>query len=663
MSIHKHTLRGLATLLALAGALLLPSAQAGANLVNFSLTSSFGSFRTNSIAVDESSGDVYALSGSAIYKFDAYGNPVNFSALGSNVIEGLNVESRSDQIAVDNSSGPAKGDIYVATGSGVVIFGQGGESLGALEEGGHPWGEPCGVAVDPSGHVYLGLRPEHVNEYTPTANPVTSADYTASFGLDPRGEVSACEVAADAEGSVYVDSWAGLAGEGTGPIFKYDASQFGSAAAVGTRIVTEGRGSLAVDATSGELFVVREEVLQYDSSGSLLNTFGANTNKQLRGVAVNAKNGRLYVGAGEGINVWQGQIVPTTHTGEATGLDSSGLATLTGSVNPEETSVSSCVFEYGASASYGSSQACAQGLPLTGSSPVGVSAGLSGVLLNHVWHYRLAAANENGTSHGPDRTFAILVLPKVEDQAPEVSSIGPSSVLLSGTIDPEQGVTSYHVDYGPTAAYGLSTPVSHTGDGISGDTAVQQPLAELLPGTTYHYRLVARNLAGTTLGADHTFTTTAPTPPVVSTGSAGGISANTATVSGTIGTRGLPATYGFEIGTEAGVYGPPTGLGAVGAGAGEAPVSLTLTGLAPGTTYHYRITATNVDGVSYGSDQSFTTGTFANVFVTPPAPLPFVTVPSLLFPAESSNPVVKKSKKVKHKKAKPKAKHKRRKKK
>jgi hypothetical protein len=144
---------------------------------------------------------------------------------------------------------------------------------------------------------------------------------------------------------------------------------------------------------------------------------------------------------------------------------------------------------------------------------------------------------------------------------------------------------------------------------------------------------VAKNVAGTVAGADHTFTTGASTPPGAVTGGSSGVTQNTAIIAGGINTNGLPTTYGFEVGTSTD-YGPPTGLGAVGAGAGEAPVSLALSGLLSGTTYHYRLTAANLDGTSFGADETFTTGVFANTFTTPPAPLPFVAIPAVAFPSE-----------------------------
>ena len=43
-----------------------------------------------------------------------------------------------------------------------------------------------------------------------------------------------------------------------------------------------------------------------------------------------------------------------------------------------------------------------------------------------------------------------------------------------------------------------------------------------------------------------------------------------------------------------------------------------LTGLQPGSTYHYRLTATNPDGTSYGPDETFTTPAYSNPIVQPP---------------------------------------------
>jgi hypothetical protein len=662
MNAHKHTtgrFATLTTLAALAGALALSTSQAYASFTNFTLSSSFGTFsRPGSIAVDESTGDIYVYDYEneqkvEIEKFDGAGNPVDFSALATNTIAlGEGRISNEAQVAVDNSSGPTKGDIYVVDGNfgsqAVLIYGSDGKALGELREtAGAPWGRQCGVAVDRVGNVYVGLCAGSVNRYTPIANPVTNADYTGSLI-----EVGARNVGVDSGGNVYT---AGV---------RYDPSQFGASFAKGTLVVSQVQVLTVSNAFSGELFVDHEgEIVQYDSLGGPLSTFGESAS----GVGINAKNGMFYLAneASKAVEIWQGEVaLPSLQTGQATNLNVAGSVTLNGAIEPEESSVGKCEFEYGANISYGLTGVCEQATPLTGGGTVAVSADLPAVSLNKTYHFRLAAENKNGTEHGADETFIILVQPTVEDQPPTASAITRASAKLTGTINPEQGDTSYHFEIGTTENYGQTTPVAHTGEGISTDTTIVRQVGELLPDTTYHYRLIAGNVAGRVVGADHTFTTAPATPAIAVTGGSSGVTQNTATISGTVNTNGLPTTYGFEVGTSTD-YGPRTGLGSVGAGASEAPVSLSLTGLSPGTIYHYRVTATNIDGTSYGADQTFTTGVFANTFATPPAPLPFVEVPAIRFPPEQKSGIVKKktgkAKGKKHRKAKTKKKSKKKK--
>jgi hypothetical protein len=66
-------------------------------------------------------------------------------------------------------------------------------------------------------------------------------------------------------------------------------------------------------------------------------------------------------------------------------------------------------------------------------------------------------------------------------------------------------VTSYHFEYGPTAAYGQSTPAGSAVGSV--DENVSAVIAGLHPATAYHFRLVATNAGGTTRGADQTMTT------------------------------------------------------------------------------------------------------------------------------------------------------------
>lgn len=633
----------------------LSATPAGATLGGFTLAGEMaieggGGGAYEGLAVDETAGYIYVYdSEDTIYKYDLNGNPVDFSALGTNKIVGVGRYGAGEtELAVDNSSGPTKGDIYLAapnasTGGGEIkIYGPDGKSVGRLiEVGGRPWGEVCGVAVDGAGNVYVALYPETIDRYTPTGSTVTNDDYSGSHG----GFSEICHIAADGEGRIYARTWEGSR------LVRLDSFQ-----AAGIEFVSNDAISAlaAANGSSGELFSGQQGgvVGQYNSAGDPLSTFGDGV--LYIGLAFDAKNGQLYA-SGQGkagkIEVWQGFVTPAVRTLEPSGETAAGNATLNGSVDPEGETIESCSFQYGSSEAYGSEAACAQSLPLTGTSALPVSADLTGLTLNHTYHYRLSASDPHGTINGGDRMFTILVAPTVEE--PTVSEITRSTAVLSGAVNPREGETGFHFEYGPTEAYGNTTPTVHSGDLVSSEVPITQEVVGLIPDIVYHYRLVATNVAGTTYGPDHTFTSGERALPGAVTGGAVDVAQNTATITGTVDTNGLPTSYGFEIATSAD-YGPPTGLGYIGAGEDEALATLPLTGLQPGTTYHYRITASNVDGTRYGIDHTFTTGVYVSTFAEPPAPLPFVTVPAVTFPAETKVSATKKKpvKKTKKKRTK-----------
>lgn len=96
--------------------------------------------------------------------------------------------------------------------------------------------------------------------------------------------------------------------------------------------------------------------------------------------------------------------------------------------------------------------------------------------------------------------------------------------------------------------------------------------------------------------------------PAVTTNAARGVTSSGATLNGSVDPGAQAATYKFDYGTTTG-YGSSVPSPARSAGPGTSAVneSATVTGLRPGTTYHYRIEATNATGTTYGSDQTFTT--------------------------------------------------------
>jgi hypothetical protein len=182
-----------------------------------------------------------------------------------------------------------------------------------------------------------------------------------------------------------------------------------------------------------------------------------------------------------------------------------------------------------------------------------------------------------------------------------VGAIGALSARVTGTANPKGGA-SYYFDYGPTTSYGSKTAAQSV-DGIF-DLAVAGTLTGLAPATTYHYRLVLTSPFGTFAGADRTLTTAHGAAPAAVTGGSSAIGTSSATVSGKA--QNETESYLFEYGPTA-AYGLQTPSQSLGATVDEQQVAATLTGLSPGTTYHYRLVTSNRFGRGEGADATFTT--------------------------------------------------------
>jgi hypothetical protein len=183
------------------------------------------------------------------------------------------------------------------------------------------------------------------------------------------------------------------------------------------------------------------------------------------------------------------------------------------------------------------------------------------------------------------------------------SAISPTTARLNGTVNPNGQSTTWYFQLGTTTNYGTNTAVTNAGSG-SKPANVSMSLTGLAPGTTYDYRIVASNGSGTTFGANQTFTTTPP--PSVQTQAAQGIGVTGTTLVGAVNPNALASGWSFEYGTTA-AYGSKTAVQTLAAGTATLPVSVPVTGLAAGTTYHYRLDATSAAGTSYGADLTFTT--------------------------------------------------------
>ena len=189
----------------------------------------------------------------------------------------------------------------------------------------------------------------------------------------------------------------------------------------------------------------------------------------------------------------------------------------------------------------------------------------------------------------------------------------------AGRIDIQPPDTT--IQSGPTGAVlpeNISFTFSSTESGSSFECS--------LDGASYSACASPKAYPGLTSGSSHTFRVRAVDavgnqdetpaernfsviqPPTVVTNAATGVKAHEATLNANVNPNGGETTYQFEYGTTTS-YGSkaPASPKGIGSGAQSIEVSNEISGLQPGTTYHFRVSATNGAGTSHGEDQTFTT--------------------------------------------------------
>lgn len=483
--------------------------------------------------------------------------------------------------AVDNSGSLgdwAAGDVYVADPQhGVVdVFkpGPGGaeEYVTRLEgsEPGAPFTAPSAVAVNAAnGDVLVVDAQSVVDVFEPVSGMPGVYQLLFRITDTPAGALSGVAgLAVDSgNGDIYLSS--GQGGNGV-------VDEFGSTGVYLGRLRGTPAGSfggaegLAVDPVSHHLFVGDFR----GAEGGVVDVFGPDL------------------------------VIPDAVSEPATGVQPTSAA-LHGTVNPSGVLVSDCHFEYGPTAAYGQSVPCAQSPAeiASGNAPVAVSANLTGLTAGTVYHYRLVASNAhnvNGPSVGQDR---LVGAPQIDSSS--AGAEAQTKATLEGQVNPDGVDTTYRFEYGTSTAYGTSVPVpdGDIGAGES-DVPLNAELTGLPAGVTYHYRLVAANVAGTVQSADGTFTTIAPA--LIDSVTITNITSSAVSLHAQINPLGNDTTYRFEYGPST-AYGSsvPVPDGDVGSGSSDVTVTQQLVGLAANTTYHVRVVAHNTLGTTRGVDHTF----------------------------------------------------------
>lgn len=303
----------------------------------------------------------------------------------------------------------------------------------------------------------------------------------------------------------------------------------------------------------------------------------------------------------------QAVAAPTVTTDAATNVKPDG-ATLNATVDPEG-QATVYAFQWGPTIGYGLQTPVPPASAGAGTTSLSETATLTGLAAGTVYHYRVIAISAGGVTTGTDQTFTTTGTPPTTPTTPPTitgapeTNVGSTSATLNGTVNPEGQSTSYWFEYGITADYGSETAEGNAGAGTA-DTPVTSALSGLLPGTTYHYRMVASNAGGLTLGADQMLTSTLA--PTVTTGAATSVAATGATLNGTVNPDGLDTTDYFQFGTTTS-YDLQTSPTDAGSGTTNVALSAPVNALQSATTYHYRLVAVNAQGTTYGSDETLTT--------------------------------------------------------
>jgi DNA-binding beta-propeller fold protein YncE len=440
-------------------------------------------------------------------------------------------------VAVDNSAGPSKGDVYVADvtdnlvtkfdaeGNLIAAWGNNGENAKKerTEPNGQLNGSPTevfnkgfflepvdGIGIDGTGKLWVWDGTERLFEFGQEGTSIITC--TAHVGSAQDGGIAAAEAGTDVLGYTRV-------------VFQV-GRECPSGTATTDGQITAGTAEvkgLALDTSNGDLYVDREGVRIEDISASCkpsphgcqpTQIFGESPLEaplteappppleDATGVAVDAKSGFVYVA-----NTATQQIAAFRVGIEATVEAPSGVgateAVLHGTVNPSESQVSHCIFEYGPTASYGHTQLCEQSPEAIGkgSSPVAVSARIEGLAGGTEYHYRLRVVNGNGAVASEDEHFATHPTVKIEEVT--TSKLEASLVNLVARVNPEGLSAHYHFEYGPCVPEGCSSssskyefvvPVPDAPIAAGGSpVTVSQHIEGLSVGTAYHFRLAVED--------------------------------------------------------------------------------------------------------------------------------------------------------------------------
>ena len=503
------------------------------------------------------------------------------------------------------------------------------------------------IAIDNSntasrGRIYLSLtEPENdVEVFDSGERPVdfpATAKYIKTNKLlgTPSGHFGQVQdVTVDSLGNLYVTD----IGKGVVDEFDSTGAYLRSFPAPRSSGEYGGPGGVGVDPTNGNVLITEsgynEEsgeggIREFDSSGNYLETLTGDSPQlggyQPEGVPAVSSTGYLYVPVSfRRIDIFSPTgVVPSISYGSVSAPTATS-GTLNATVDPNGGgNVTECQFEYvpakafepGAANPYaaGSAVPCSPSAPYNAVTEV--SAELTGLTTGTAYHYRVVAHSSSGVKYGADRTYTPQKVIGLSTGA--ATEVTESEARLDAAFVGNGEAIDYHFEWGLTENYGneAGAGVASPGHGTSEPLSIV--ISDLNPYTTYHYRVVASDGSGTSLGEDRTFTTSPGAPTVVGE-STSEVHSDRAVLHATVNPNGAATNVYFQY--VSGAEYQRTGFENAISTAPEIAIGMNrvsqvvepqhIAGILPGTVYHYRAVATNEAGVGMGMtgvDHTFTT--------------------------------------------------------
>jgi hypothetical protein len=232
----------------------------------------------------------------------------------------------------------------------------------------------------------------------------------------------------------------------------------------------------------------------------------------------------------------------------------------------------------------------------------GTSYGVTGLSNNTLYYWRVNASNASGTSsYSTAWSFTTAGLASPPTPTLSSPSNGSTGVSTSPTLNwnASTGATSYRLQVS-TSPFFASTAVNQ-----SGITGTSFDVTGLSNGTLYYWRVNATNASGTSAYSTRwSFTTivAAPSAPTLSSPVNGATGVSTSPTLNWSASTGA-TSYQLQVSTNSSFSSTIVNQ------SGITGTSYGVTGLTDGTTYYWRVNATNAGGTSsYSAPWSFTTG-------------------------------------------------------